>query len=340
MSDIHIRIEGRAGRITLNRPKALNALTYDMCLAIDTALKDWWEADIDLLIIDGNGDKAFCAGGDIAEMYATGSAGNFDYGRKFWWDEYQMNDRLSRFPKPVVTFLQGFTMGGGVGVGCHGSHRIVCDSSQIAMPECGIGLVPDVGGTYLLGQAPGRMGEYLGTTGTRMNAGDAIYIGFADYYIPESSWDDLKTQLIETGDHTLVDQAAQTPPESPLRDKQTWVDLNFAGQTLGDIMRGLPEDETPKALTRNAPLAMAAAVELVHRARGSGTIRAALKEEYRCTYRAMEQGDFLEGIRALIIDKDRNPKWAHASPLDVSGNDVFQMTKPLGADDLTWEEQP
>ena len=165
MSDISIRIDGRAGRITLNRPKALNALTYEMCMAIDAALIDWAGSDaIDLLILDANGDKAFCAGGDITEMYATGTAGDFDYGRKFWRDEYRMNARLFNFPKPVVSFLQGFTMGGGVGVGCHGSHRIVGESSKIAMPECGIGLIPDVGGSLILARAPGRLGEYVGMT--------------------------------------------------------------------------------------------------------------------------------------------------------------------------------
>jgi enoyl-CoA hydratase len=138
-------------------------------------------------VIDAAGDKAFCAGGDIAEMYATGTAGDFDYGRRFWADEYRMNAKLFNFPKPVVTFLQGFTMGGGVGVGCHGSHRIVGDSSQIAMPECGIGLVPDVGGSLILARAPGRLGEYLGTTAARMGPGDAIHAGFADYYIPEDA---------------------------------------------------------------------------------------------------------------------------------------------------------
>ncbi|RMD91318.1 MAG: enoyl-CoA hydratase/isomerase family protein, partial [Alphaproteobacteria bacterium] len=165
--EILIRKEGRAGRITLNRPEALNALTWPMVTAIEQALDAWADDDeLALIVIDGAGERAFCAGGDIAELYRTGRAGDYDYGRRFWRDEYRMNAKLFHFPKPVVTFLHGFVMGGGVGVGCHGSHRIVCEGSVVAMPECGIGLVPDVGGSLILARAPGRLGEYLGTTGT------------------------------------------------------------------------------------------------------------------------------------------------------------------------------
>ena len=159
MSDIDIRVTGSAGRITLTREKALNALSYDMCMAIDAALKDWATNDaVKIVVIDARGEKAFCAGGDIAELYATGTKGDYDYGRTFWRDEYRLNARLSEFPKPIVSFMQGFVMGGGVGVGCHVSHRVVEDATQIAMPECGIGLVPDVGGSLLLARAPGRLG--------------------------------------------------------------------------------------------------------------------------------------------------------------------------------------
>lgn len=346
--DILIRKDGRAGRITLNRPKALNALTYDMCMAIDAALKDWaTDDDVALLVIDGAGDKAFCAGGDIAEMYATGTAGDYSYGRQFWRDEYRMNARLFEFPKPVVSFLQGFTMGGGVGVGCHGSHRIVGETSKIAMPECGIGLLPDVGGTLLLARAPGRIGEYLGTTGDRMDAGDAIFAGFADYFIPEAEWDALKTALCQTGDWEAIDRAARPAPAARLAEWQPVIDDYFGGETLGDIWRGLPaEDNWPepirhamKLMDRNAPLAMAAAVECVHRARIRDDMRTALRQEYRFTHRSMEQGDFLEGIRAAIIDKDRSPKWAHADWRSVPGGDVHAMTAPLGPDELTFDDE-
>jgi len=344
MSDISIRIEGRAGRITLQRPEALNALTYQMCLDIEAALDDWRAADIDLLIIDGAGDRAFCAGGDIADMYKSGQLGDLDYGRTFWRDEYRMNAKMFEFPKPVVTFLQGFTMGGGVGVGCHGSHRIVCDNSQIAMPEATIGLLPDVGGTLLLARAPGRLGEFLGVTGHRMGAGDAIYAEFADYFLPFEDWDALKAELIATGEVSRVDAVAKPAPDSPLKAAQADIDAVFGGETLGDIMRAMPEApeghlaQANRAIGRNAPLAMAVAVEAIHRVRARQDIRFALDQEFRYTYRSVEQGDFIEGIRAAIIDRDRNPKWVHDSWEAVTGADVLKMTMPLGKDALRWED--
>lgn len=334
--DIRIRQDGRAGRITLDRPKALNALSYDMCLAIEKALDRWKnDASVDLLILDAAGDKAFCAGGDIAEMYETGRAGNFDYGRKFWRDEYRMNAKMFEFPKPVVSFMQGFTMGGGVGVGCHGSHRIVGDSSRIAMPETGIGLIPDVGGSLLLARAPGRLGEYLGLTSDRMDAGDALHAGFADYFIPESDWDALKSRLCETGDWENVDRAAQPAPASRLAAWQPDIDACFGGETLGDIYRAFP-DPAPeaiqyaqKSMARNSPLAMACTLQIIHKVRGPDNIRTALDHEYRYTSRAMENGDFLEGIRAAIIDKDRSPRWKHAGWQDVTGADIMAMAYPV-----------
>ena len=159
MSDLSIRRDGRAGRITLTREKALNALSHEMALEIEKALLAWRDdPEVALVLIDAEGEKAFCAGGDIREMYETGRAGDFDYGRRFWRDEYRMNALLAEYPKPIVSFLHGFVMGGGVGVGCHVSTRVVGESARIAMPECGIGLVPDVGGSLLLARAPGRLG--------------------------------------------------------------------------------------------------------------------------------------------------------------------------------------
>jgi len=195
-----IRSVGRAGRITLNRPKALNALTHDMVRAIDAALQGWADADaVEVVVIDAAGERAFCAGGDVADLYAAGRAGDYGEGRRFWRDEYRMNARLAAFPKPVVTLMQGYTMGGGVGVGCHASRRVVGESSRIAMPECGIGMLPDVGGSWLLAHAPGRLGEYLALTAARMGPGDAIHAGFADHYIPESRWRGVIAELEATG---------------------------------------------------------------------------------------------------------------------------------------------
>ena len=344
MSELLIRHAGCAGRITLTRPRALNALSHDMALAIESALDLWaGDAAVKLVIIDAQGDKAFCAGGDIQQLYETGRAGDFSFGHRFWRDEYRLNARIAEYPKPYVAFMQGFTMGGGVGIGCHGSHRIVGENSQIAMPEVGIGLVPDVGGSLLLARAPGRLGDYLGLTAARMGPGDAIFAGFADAYLPLSEWPALIRALEQTGDISLI--KGQTPPHSALPALRPEIDRHFGGETLRDILERLRAGKTGftaqalEALSRHSPLAMASAVNLVHRLRGSvADIREALELEYRFTHRAMEHGDFLEGVRAAVIDKDRRPNWRHhldTPPDEAAG----RMLTPLGAEALTFETE-
>ena len=344
--DIHIRKEGRAGRITLTRLRALNALSYAMCGEIEAAL-DAWRADDDvaLVLIDAEGDKAFCAGGDIQQLYETGRAGDYAPGRRFWADEYRLNAKIARYPKPYVALMQGFVMGGGVGIACHGSHRVVSESTQVAMPECGIGLVPDVGGSLLLARAPGRLGEYLGVTGARMGPDDAIYAGFADVYVPKLKWDEMAAALIESGDPGVIAARAEAPPAGHLRARQAEVDAHFGGERLQDILDALraADGDTARdalgAMGRGSPLSMACCIEIIHRLRGAGAeIGQALALEYRFTWRAMERGDFLEGIRAAIIDKDRTPNWQHE--LDTLPDAaVAEMLKPLGPDALTLEEE-
>ena len=344
MSDIHIRTEGRAGRITLTRPQALNAMTYAMCTAIEAAI-DRWRGDetVALILIDAEGDRAFCAGGDIAELYETGTKGDFAYGQRFWADEYRLNAKLAAFPKPVVTFLQGFVMGGGVGIGCHASHRITCETTQIAMPECGIGLVPDVGGSYLLARAPGRLGAYLGLTGARMGSADAILCGFADHFLPQDKWDAVKQTLTATADLEALTKACEDAPQGRMSALRPEIDAHFGGETLRAITNLLEASgsdfarDTLKTLSRGSPLAMACALEIHNRlTSGTPTMAKALDLEYRFTYRAMEHGDFLEGIRAQIIDKDRNPRWKH-DLRSVPLADIARMLRPLGPDSLRIE---
>ena len=346
MPDLHIRKVGCAGRITLTRPQALNAMTYDMALAIEDALDQWRDDDtVKLVIIDATGDKAFCAGGDIQQLYDSGQAGDFAYGQRFWADEYRLNAKIAEYPKPYVAFMQGFTMGGGVGISCHGSHRVVCENSQIALPECSIGLVPDVGGSLLLARASGRLGEYLGTTATRMGPEDAIFAGFADSYITVDRWSDLITQLEINADLKAIEDASETPPQGTLSGLLPDISAHFGGETLTDILNSLRADDSEfagqalKKLSRNSPLAIGSALEMIHRLRGpTADIRKALELEYRFTYRAMEHGDFLEGIRAQIIDKDRNPKWQHnlETPPTLA---VTKMLMPLGKQKLTFEKE-
>ena len=332
MEDLNIRIQGRAGRITLTREKALNALNHDMALAVLAALSDWRDdPSVDLVIMDAAGDRAFCAGGDIAAVYHAGRAGDHQVGRDFFRDEYLMNAAIADFPKPVVAFMQGFVMGGGVGLGGHASHRIVGDTTRIAMPESGIGLIPDVGGTWLLGRAPGRIGEYLALTGARMGPGDAIHAGFADTYLPEAEWPALIQSLERTGDIQQI--KGVTPPAATLADR----DLSaFGGRNLADITQAVEaagDTDSLKALRRNSPLSMAAGLSMVRASRGDRRIQEALSREYRFTARATECTDFLEGVRAQIIDKDRTPRWS----ADASTAAVQAVLAPLGADEMTWE---
>ncbi|MFN3273126.1 MAG: enoyl-CoA hydratase/isomerase family protein [Paracoccus sp. (in: a-proteobacteria)] len=334
MSDLNIRKSGRAGRITFTRPQALNALSHQMALAIHTAL-DGWRDDpgVALVIIDAEGERAFCAGGDIAAVYHAGRAGDHQTGRAFFRDEYLMNAAIAGYPKPVVAFMQGFVMGGGVGVGGHAGHRIVGDTTRIAMPESGIGLIPDVGGSWLLGRAPGRIGEYLALTGARMGPGDAIHARFADSYLPEAEWPPLIARLEATGDATLI--RGLTPPEAPLAA----CDLSAFGAPDADaIMAALEatgQTGPLEAMRRNSPLSMAAGLAMVRAARGDERMQDALSREYRFTFRATSDSDFLEGVRAQIIDKDRQPDWrADASPAAVQA-----MLANLGEHELCWRDR-
>lgn len=340
MSDeVIIRQEGRAGRITLNRPKALNALTHAQCLAIETALTGWrTDPSVALVILDAVGDRAFCAGGDIAQIYRAGVAGDYALGRDFWFDEYRLNAMLGAWAKPIVAFMQGFVMGGGVGLGGHVSHRIVGDTTQVAMPECGIGLIPDVGGTYLLARAPGRLGEYLGLTGARMGPGATIAAGFADHYLPEDRWPETIARLCETGDPGVI--APEPPPEAGF--DMAGIEALFGRDDLPAIARAVraaAEAGDPlavaaaKAMGHNSPLSMALTLQMIRAQRkdmtGPGALARALQREYRATWRAMPMGDFLEGVRAQIIDKDRTPRWRHSAPEAVPPDAVAAILAPL-----------
>lgn len=336
--EIHIRIEGKAGRITLNRPKALNALTYPMANAIEAAMLAWRDDPaVALIIIDAEGERAFCAGGDIEELYRTGMAGDFGFGRKFWSDEYRLNALIAGFPKPFVAFMQGFVMGGGVGISCHGSHRIVCESTQIAMPECGIGLVPDVGGSYLLANAPGRMGEYFGLTGARMNAGDALCAGFADSFVPADQWSALKSELVQSGSTACIDRFETAAPPSPVAALADAIDGKFSGASALECVAALEASGeewasgAARLIRKGCPLSVACAFEIIRRVREMQTVEQALEQELCFTWRSMSDGEFLEGIRAQIIDKDRNPQWRVARLEDVTPGMIAAMLAPIEA---------
>jgi enoyl-CoA hydratase len=335
---VRARKEGHAGRITLARPEALNALTLEMIRAIDAALRQWAaDPEVRLVLLDAEGDRAFCAGGDIAFVYHAGRAGDFAAGRTFWAEEYIVNVRLARFPKPVVALMGGFVMGGGVGIGGHASRRVVGRTTRMAMPECMIGLVPDVGGSHLLGRAPGRLGEYLGLTGHRMEAGEAVLAGFADHFVPEENWPDLAASLVETGDPGAIASVETDPPVAPLAERLDAIDAAFAAPDLPSVLRSLPDDswgtELASLLARQCPLSMAATLALVRAARLEPGIERAVAREFRFTWRASSGGEFLEGVRAAVIDKDRRPRWRDSID-SLDPGDVAAMLAPLDANEL------
>lgn len=345
MPDILTRKIGQAGHITLTRPKALNALTHPMATEMEKALDAWAnDPDVKLVLLDAEGDRAFCAGGDIAEIYHAGREGNYALGRDFWREEYRLNAKIAEYRKPIVSFLHGFVMGGGVGIGCLGSDRIVCETTQMAMPECGIGLIPDVGGTYRLSHAAGRMGEYLGLTGARMGPGDAIYAGFADWFVPQERWDLLKAELAAGGGIELIERHATAAPDAALAAHEPAVDRLFGHDTVAHVIKALEKEPgdfagaTLKALQRNSPLSMAVTQALVRDPMAKNSVRTALTNEFRATWRLLEEGDFLEGVRAQIIDKDRQPKWQEIAADDMKDR-VDATLASLGPDDLKLEEE-
>lgn len=344
MADVDIRVEGRVGRITLNRPDALNALNELMMRMIDSNLRRWAEGDTVLMVvIDAVGDRSFCAGGDIAALYRRTKGGDLAFSRNFWRDEYRMNARIKNYPKPYIALMDGITMGGGVGLSAHGSHRIVTERSMIAMPECAIGLIPDVGGTYLLSRAPGRLGEFLGLTGTRMGPADAILAGFADFFVTAARIPDLIEALVEEADPRVIEQFAETPPLGELEAKRAAIDEVFVEEDLAKIVDRIGStadsawhEKVTQSLGKGSPVALHCSLRMIREARAMETLEEALAAEYRYTWRSLEQGDFMEGIRAAVIDKDREPRWAKPSLGTVAEADVQAMLESLGDNELTF----
>jgi enoyl-CoA hydratase len=348
--DLIVRREGSAGIIRLNRPKALNAMTLEMSLGIDAALGRF-ESDpaIAVVVLEGAGERGLCAGGDIRGLYESSREGG-DLGKVFWRQEYIMNARIAKFPKPYVAFMDGLVMGGGVGLSAHGRHRVVTERTKLAMPEVGLGFFPDVGGTWLLSRAPGEIGTYFGLTGHTMNGPDAIYARFADTVVHSSQLPALREVLTEirpgtaSGEvRTLIEGFSTGETSGPVAALQAKIDGWFAGDRMEDIFASLAREgselalTTLKTLNEKSPRGMVVTLKLLRLARASSSLEQCLVREYRAALEVFRSDDFREGVRAAVIDKDRNPRWSPPRIEDVTPEKLAPYFASIGADELVFD---
>ncbi|MEV3970424.1 enoyl-CoA hydratase/isomerase family protein [Streptomyces sp. NPDC050698] len=332
---------GRVARITLNRPRALNALTHAMVRRIDEALTQW-ERDpaVETVVITGAGERGLCAGGDIRAIHDDARDGDGTATAAFWRDEYRLNARIARFPKPYVAVMDGIVMGGGVGVSAHGGVRVVTERSRIAMPETGIGFVPDVGGTHLLSSAPGELGTHLGLTGAQIGAADALLCGLADHFVPSAELPELLDALAGMPARDALARWGRTPPQGVLATRSDWIDVCYAADTVEEIVRRLyahgdsAAKEAAETLLAKSPTALKVTLASLRRARELGRLEPVLDQEYRVSCAALDTPDLVEGIRAQVVDKDRRPRWSPATLADVTDADVERFFTPLGEREL------
>lgn len=336
--EILTRVEGNVGVITLNRPKAINSLTHGMVTAMAAALRTWADDDaVAAVLVTGAGERGLCAGGDVVALFHSAKAGGAE-ARKFFFDEYRLNALTGRYPKPYIALMDGIVMGGGVGISGHGSVRVVSETCKIAMPEVGIGFIPDVGGTYLLSRAPGGLGLHAALTGAPFSGADAIAMGFADHYVPHADLEAFTAMVEAAGPEAAVSAFAQDPPPSPLAAQRDWIDHCYAGETVADILaalRGHPETAANDAATligTRSPIALSVALAAVRRAAALPTLEDVLVQEYRVSCASLRSHDFVEGIRAQLVDKDRNPTWSPASLAGVTAADVDGYFIPADPD--------
>ncbi len=331
---------GGTGRVLLNRPKALNALTLEMSHALEGQLRRWAaDKDVRAAVVRAAGERAFSAGGDIRKLYEVGKSGG-DYPYRFWADEYRLDALIKHYPKPYVALIDGIVMGGGVGISVHGSHRVVTEHAQFAIPETGIGLFPDVGGSYFLPRCPGRIGLYLGLTGARLKAADMLHAGIATHYVPRARLEALERALAAEADGVdrVLAGFSEDPGPAPLAHERREIDRLFAGERLAAVVSALSADGGPVARRASEALATKSptALHLAFRQLRKGARLAfddCLRMEWRMVSRVPgELPDFYEGVRAAVIDKDGKPRWSPARLEDVDpvSLDRFFAPSPRG----------
>lgn len=347
--DVVVRERGGLRRLTLNRPQALNALTLDMAATMTRLLRGWaGDASVGAVLIDGSGERGLCAGGDLRALYDAARANDRTLPAKFWATEYRLDGLIARFPKPVIVVMDGLVMGGGVGLSAHAAHRIVTERSAIAMPEVGIGYFPDVGASFLLARAPGQTGTHLALTGERIGAADAIYCGLADIYIAAEKLAALPSALADcrsTEDvRAHLDQMTSRPADGKLAEARRWIDTCYASERVEDIVASLSGcglDAARSALStmqKMSPTSLKIALRNIRSALSFGTVEQSFQQDYRISLACVAGHDFVEGIRAAVIDKDRKPVWRPDNLAEVTPDMVERHFRPLGALELSFPE--
>jgi enoyl-CoA hydratase len=339
--EVLTRVDGGAGLVTLNRPKAINSLNQTMVDLLSTVLIRWERDDaVRTVVLSGAGDRGLCAGGDVVAVYHSARKDGVD-ARRFWRDEYLLNGQLGRFAKPLVALMDGIVMGGGVGVSAHANIRVVTETSKVAMPEVGIGFIPDVGGAFLLSRAPGALGLHAALTGAPFSGADAIAMGFADHFVPHSELGAFTAAIVSDGPAGALAGHAIEPPASTLAAQRDWIDKCFAGDTVEEIVAALrghdagPAHDAANLIASRSPIAVSVALQAVRRAAKLETLEDVLTQDYRVSSAAVRSHDLVEGIRAQIIDKDRNPTWSPATLAAVTAADVDAYFAPVD-DDLSF----
>jgi enoyl-CoA hydratase len=345
--EVLTRVDDGVGFVTLNRPKAINSLTHAMVTTMSKVLTEWERDDaVHTVVLSGAGDRGLCAGGDVVAVYHSARADGVE-ARSFWHDEYLLDAQIGRYSKPFVALMDGIVMGGGVGVSAHAGIRIVTDTTKVAMPEVGIGFIPDVGGTYLLARAPGLLGLHAAMTGAPFSGADAIAMGFADHYVPHAEIGDFAQVVVDNGVDAALSRHAVQPPASRLLAQRDWIDGCYAGETVADIVAALrghdagPANDAANLIASRSPTALAVALEAVRRAEKLDSLEDVLRQEFRTSCGSLRSHDLVEGIRAQIIDKDRDPKWSPASLAAVTPADVQVYFAPADPDlNFPEQEQP
>jgi enoyl-CoA hydratase len=335
--EVLIRREGAVGRISLNRPKALHALTREMCETICAALLEWREdAGIEAVILDHAEGRGFCAGGDVAMVRRSALEDGGAAGRAFFHAEYRMNHLLFAYPKPVVAFIDGVTMGGGVGLALPCAFRVATGNTLFAMPEGAIGLFPDVGAGWFLPRLPGRIGQFLALTGARLDGAECLWTGLATHWIPAQHVAEAKAHIVETPDDldtAIRSLAPPGPPPARLAGNAERIERLFASDRLEEILAELAADPSEwaakelKAVAAKCPTTSKVALRQFATARATFAEEMAL--EYRLAARMIVRPDFAEGVRAVLVDKDNAPRWDPATPEDVTDEMLDAIFAPL-----------